>query len=185
VTGIPLGFPLRHAIPVPRPRAVETPAVDPRRHFSAETLARFEAQAARYPQRRAALIPMLHFAQEEKGWLSPETIEAVAAVLELEPIIVHEVATFYPMFHRAPVGRHVAWVCRNISCDLRGAREVVDTIRRRCGIAPGETTADGRLTLKLAECLGGCSWAPVMEVDGVYHESLDPAKVESILDGLR
>ncbi len=177
-------------LPLPRPAAPKNAASpaetapDPRTYFSAETLARFDAQVAQVPEARAALIPILHHAQAEKGWLARETILAVAAYLKLPAIRVWETATFYPMFHRAPVGRHVAWVCRNISCDLRGATEIVGAFRRKCGIEPGETTSDGRLTLLLAECLGGCTAAPMMDLDGEYHENLTPESVERILDGL-
>src|SRR5262249_14073339 len=156
-------------------------AADPRKHFRAETVARFDAWVKQYPQSRAALIPILHVAQEEKNWLSSETLAAVGAYLQLPAIVVYEVASFYPVFHLKPVGRHVAWVCRNISCDLRGAPEIVETFRAKCGIGPGETTTDGRLTLKLAECLGACTAAPMMDLDGVYHENLDRTKIESIL----
>jgi len=171
-------------LPLPKPRAAES-AVEPRTHFSAATIAKFDALVKQYPESRAALIPMLHLAQDEKGWLSKDTLAAVGAYLKLPVIRVYEVASFYPMFHLEPVGRHVAWVCRNIACDLRGATQIVETFRRACGIGPGETTPDGKLTLKLAECLGACTAAPMMDVDGEYHENLDPKRVEQILRELR
>lgn len=166
----------------PRPHPPQLP--DPKAHFAPATLARFADLVKPYPDSRAALIPMLHAAQEEKGWLSNETLAAVAAYLKLPPIRVYEVASFYPMFHLRPVGKHVAWVCRNIACDLRGARALVDVFHRKCGIRPGETTQDGLLTLQVAECLGACTAAPMMDLDGVYHENLDPKRVEALLDRL-
>ncbi|HKE01712.1 MAG TPA: NAD(P)H-dependent oxidoreductase subunit E [Planctomycetota bacterium] len=172
-------------IPMPKKAAAPPAAPDPRRHFGAETIARFESWKRQYPDERAALIPILHAAQDEKGWLSRETLEAVAAYLKLPFIRVYEVASFYPMFHLRAVGRHVAWVCRNISCDLRGASAIVETFRRKCGIGPDETTPDGKLTLKLAECLGGCASAPVVDLDGVYRENLDVAQVEKLIAELK
>jgi len=173
-------------LPLRKPSAAQPAAAsDPRTYFSAATLAKFDAQVAQYPDPKAALIPILHYAQEEKGWISRETCEVIATYLKMPAIRVWEVMTFYPMFHQEPVGRHVAWVCRNISCDLRGADEIVATFHKKCGIEPGETTSDGKLTLKLAECLGGCAAAPMMDVDGVYHENLTPESVERLLDGLK
>ncbi|MBI3820500.1 MAG: NADH-quinone oxidoreductase subunit NuoE [Planctomycetes bacterium] len=172
-------------LPIPKPAAAAPNVKDPRACFSKETIARFDAQVKQYPTTRSALIPILHYAQEEKGWISRETIEMVAVYLKLAPIQVWEVATFYPMFHLQPVGRHVAWVCRNISCDLRGCNEIIDAFHKKCGVAPGQTTADGKLTLRLAECLGGCAQAPVMDIDGTYYENLTPEQVGSILDRLK
>jgi NADH-quinone oxidoreductase subunit E len=172
-------------LPMPKKAPASPPPPDPKRHFRAETVARFDAWTAQYPDPRAALIPILHAAQDEKGWLARDTLEAVAAYVKLPFIRVYEVASFYPMFHLAPVGKHVAWVCRNISCDLRGASQIVEAFRRKCGIGPDQTTPDGKLTLKLAECLGGCASAPVVDLDGTYHENLDVAQVEKLIAGLR
>jgi NADH-quinone oxidoreductase subunit E len=178
-------------LPIPKKAAPPAAKKDPRAYFTKETIAKFEALVKQYPRQsaesmpRAALIPILHHAQDEKGWLSIETIEHVAAYLGLAPIQVWETASFYPMFHRKPVGRNVVWVCRNIACDLRGAPDVIAKIRERFGIGPEETTEDGRVTLKLAECLGGCTAAPVMEIGGQYHENLTPAKATGIIDSLK
>lgn len=172
-------------LPLPRKSTAPAAAADAHTYFSKATVAKFEAQVKQYPTTRSALIPILHYAQEEKGWISRETIEVVARYLKLAPIQVFEVASFYPMFHLKPVGRHVVWVCRNISCDLRGAQEIIHTIEKKCGIHPDETTPDGKLTLKLAECLGGCAQAPVMDLDGQYHEFLTPAQVETLIDQLK
>lgn len=176
---------MSRGIPKPKPAPPPPPARDPRAYFSKETLARFESQVRQYPEKRAALVPILQYAQEEKGWLSRETLDQVAAFLSLPPIQVYEVASFYPMFFLEPKGRHVVWICRNIACDLRGAPELVKIAKERCGIGPDATTPDGRLTLKLAECLGGCTAAPVVDVDGTYHERLTAEAFGTLLEKLR
>lgn len=141
-----------------------------------------EELTTHYPQRRAALIPALHRCQEELGgWLSPEILEEVAEFFDLEPVEVYGVASFYPMFHLKPVGKHVVGVCRNISCDLRGANEIVDTVCRVTGAQVGGTSPDGKFTVEVLECQGACTNAPMMDLDGTYHENLDPEKVERIL----
>ncbi len=141
-----------------------------------------EELTSHYPQRRAALIPALHRCQEELGgWLSPEILEEVAEFFDLEPVEVYGVASFYPMFHLKPVGKHVVGVCRNISCDLRGADEIIETVCRVTGAQVGSTSADGKFTVEVLECQGACTKAPMMDLDGTYHENLDPEKVERIL----
>jgi NADH-quinone oxidoreductase subunit E len=145
----------------------------------------FETLAQKYPERRAALIPALHRCQEELGgWLSPETMEGVAAVFGLEPVEVFGVASFYPMFHLRPVGRHVVSVCHNISCDLRGAQEILARVCAITGAPVHGTSKDGRFTVKTVECQGACANAPMLDLDGTYHEDLDEAQVEKILGGL-
>lgn len=144
-----------------------------------------EELTTHYPQRRAALIPALHRCQEEMGgWLSPETLEDVAEFFDLEPVEVYGVASFYPMFHLKPVGRHVVGVCRNISCDLRGAPEIIEAVCRITGAQVGGTSADGNFTVEVLECQGACTNAPMMVVDGTYHENLDPQAVERILGAI-
>ena len=167
-----------------------------------------ETLATKYPERRAALIPALHRCQEENaGWLSPQVIEDVAAFIGLEPVEVFGVASFYPMFHLHPVGRHVVSVCHNISCDLRGADEILAQV---CGIARvpfaaehgdkaraapnggahgdvrhgGATSDDGKFTVKTVECQGACANAPMFDLDGEYFEDLDARKVADILERL-
>jgi NADH-quinone oxidoreductase subunit E len=139
-----------------------------------------------YPQKRAGLIPALHRVQAERGWLSPESLEELAAFFELEPVEVYGVASFYPMFHLAPVGRHVISVCHNISCALRGAERILAHVCERTGARPGRrgTSPDGRFTVLRVECQGACANAPMLEVGGEYHEDLDLAKVDQVLDGL-
>ena len=157
--------------------------------LNAETLQAIEHWVAKFPenQKRSALIQSLMAAQHQnEGWLSREIIEAVADHLELPRVWAHEVASFYSMFDLKPVGRHKVNICTNISCWLNGAEDVVAHAERKLGIKMGETTADGRVTLvREEECLAACCGAPMMVVDGHYHEHLDAGKVDSILDGLK
>jgi NADH-quinone oxidoreductase subunit E len=143
---------------------------------------------AKFPpdRKRSAVISALHAAQHEnKGFLTTDIMDAVAAYLGLAPIQVYEVATFYSMFEVKPVGRHHISVCTNISCMLRGSQEVVDHVERKLKIKTGESTPDGRIFLKREEeCLAACTGAPMMMVDHVFHENLTPESIEKILDEL-
>jgi NADH-quinone oxidoreductase subunit E len=140
----------------------------------------------KYPEKRAALIPALHRCQETLGgWISPETMEALATYFDLEPVEVYGVASFYPMFRLRPGGKHVVSVCHNISCDLRGARSVLAQVCRITGASVHGTSADGKFTVDTVECQGACANAPMLDLDGVYYEDLDAAKVEKILGGLK
>jgi NADH-quinone oxidoreductase subunit E len=149
-----------------------------------ETLiAEFEELVTKYQERRAGLIPALHRCQEELGgWISPEIVEAVAEFFELEPVEVWGVVSFYPMFHTEPVGEHVIGICRNISCDLRGSDEIIEHVCKKTGAKVGGTSPDGKYTVELLECQGACANAPMFDLDGVYHEDLDLAKVDEILE---
>ena len=153
--------------------------------ISAATRARIEAEMARYPRKRGALLSALHLVQEELGHVAPETAAEVASLFELHPVEVMEVVSFYNMFHDRPQGRHQVRVCTNLPCSLRGARDLLRELERHLGVEAGETSADGRITLGHEECLGACAWAPMMRVDDVYHEDLDAAKAKQILDALR
>jgi NADH-quinone oxidoreductase subunit E len=137
-------------------------------------------------RKRSAVIAALHAAQHENhGFLTAPLMDAIAAYLELPPIHVYEVATFYSMFETHPVGRHHVSVCTNISCMLRGAEDLVAHVERKLGIKTGESTPDGRIFLKREEeCLAACTGAPMLMVDHVYHEHLTPEKVDAILDEL-
>lgn len=153
--------------------------------FSSESLAVIEKIIARYPEgkHKSALIPVLHIAQAEfDGWLSPETMNAVAAILKLQPVEVYEVASFYTMFNLKPVGKCLIEVCRTSSCWLRGANEIVEHIEKKLNIKDGETTADGMFTLKTVECLGSCGTAPMMMIGAQFHENLSYEKVDTILE---
>ena len=146
----------------------------------------FTELCTHYPERRAALIPALHRCQEELGgWLSPETLEAVAGFFELEPVEVFGVASFYPMFHLRPRGKHLVSVCHNISCDLRGAQDILDEACKASGCTPGGTSDDGRFTVVRVECQGACTSAPMLALDGVYHEGITREDVHRILGGVQ
>ncbi len=156
--------------------------------FSDTRLAEIRQIIDRYPEgkQKSALIPVLHLAQEDfGGWLSPETLDYVASLLQLEPIEVYEVATFYSMFNTQPVGRHVFEVCQTGPCMLRGSDDIIAYIRGKLGIGAGETTADGLFTLKTVECLGACGYAPMMQLGKHYREHLTPEKVDAIIEECR
>ncbi|MDR1075804.1 MAG: NADH-quinone oxidoreductase subunit NuoE [Xanthomonadaceae bacterium] len=161
---------------------------DPMVVLSDETRARIDHWLTKFPadRRRSAVIQGLHAAQEQNGgWLTDELIAAVANYLELPPVWAYEVATFYTMFETTPVGRHNVAICTNISCWLNGAEDLVKHAERKLGCKLGETTADGRVYLKREEeCVAGCSCAPVVMVNGRYHERMTPEKVDELLDGL-
>jgi NADH-quinone oxidoreductase subunit E len=141
--------------------------------------------AARYPQRRSAVMPALRLAQERHGWLSPEAFREVADALDLTPAYCKAVASFYDMYHLEPVGRHMVEVCTNVSCALVGAQQVLDAFEEELGIHPGETTEDGEVTLRTIECAGGCGWGTVVAVDHRYREPVRPEDVTGIVEELR
>jgi NADH-quinone oxidoreductase E subunit len=146
----------------------------------------FDALVKKYPEKRAALIPALHRCQEELGgWLRPETLEDLAAWFGLEPVEVYGVASFYPMFRLKPTGKHVVSVCHNISCELRGATQLMEHVCKVTGARPYGTSADGKFTVWPVECQGACANAPMFDLDGVYHEDLTPEKATQILGGVR
>ena len=148
--------------------------------------AEFDELVTHYPQRQAALIPALHRCQEELGgWLTPDVLEACAEYFRITPVEVFGVASFYPMFKLRPVGKHLVSVCHNISCDLRGAEEILATACKTAGAKPGHVSADGRFTVERVECQGACSAAPMLDLDGKFHENLTPAKVEALLGSVR
>jgi len=135
----------------------------------------------RYPQARSALLPALDIAQREAGYLSPQVLREVAVLMDLPPVEVASVASFYTMLYRRPVGKHVIQVCTNISCSLMGAEHIVNVLRKKLGIEVGETTPDGRFTLLTVECLGSCGTAPMMQVDDTYYENLTEERLDAIL----
>jgi NADH-quinone oxidoreductase E subunit len=141
---------------------------------------------ARFPDSRSATIPALRLVQEENGgWLTDESFEQVASALGLTPAYCQAVASFYDMFHMAPVGRHSVEVCTNLSCALSGAQQVVDAFESELGVAPGETTEDGEVTFRAVECLGGCGYATVVAVDHRYRHHVKPEDVPEIVRELR
>ena len=135
----------------------------------------------RYPTKMAACIPLLHLCQEQAGHISEEVILFVANRLDLPPSHVKGVATFYTLFNTEPVGQHQVWVCRTLPCALRGSGEVIKHCEKRLGIHVGQTTKDGKVTLRTAECLASCGTAPMMQVDKEYFENLTPERVDEIL----
>jgi NADH-quinone oxidoreductase subunit E len=140
----------------------------------------------KYPpeQKQAAIMATLSIAQREMGHLSKEVMDWVAGFLNVLPIRVREVVTFYSMYDVKPVGRHKVCVCSNVSCMLRGSDEVIQHIENRLGIKVGETTTDGEITLNEVECLGACSGAPMMQIGDMYHENLTAERIDAILDHL-
>src|SRR5882724_2701868 len=153
--------------------------------FSAEQLAEVRRLQGLYPDPRAALLPVLHMAQDIFGHVSLEAEEYVATLFNLSPAHVHEVVTFYTLYFQQPKGRHVVAVCHNLSCYLAGSREILAHVKQRLGIGVGETTDDGRVTLQSVECLCACEAAPMMQVDDRYELNLTPEKVDRILGELR
>lgn len=135
--------------------------------------------------RHSALIPILHEVQSEHGWVSNESMKEVAALLGIPPASVQNVATFYTMFFTKPVGKHVLWLCRTLSCALRGAEQVEHYLSEKLQIRTGETTTDGNFTLLEAECLASCGTAPVMLIDDELHENLTKKKIDEIVEKLR
>jgi NADH-quinone oxidoreductase subunit E len=153
--------------------------------FNNETLAMVQSIIKRYPEgkQKSALLPLLHLAQAEfDGWLSVPAMDYVASLLSIKPIEVYEVASFYSMFNLKPVGKCLIEVCRTSSCWLRGANEIVEHIVNRLGIKDGETTADGKFTLKTVECLGSCGTAPMLQIGEQYYEDLTFDKVDSLIN---
>jgi NADH-quinone oxidoreductase subunit E len=140
---------------------------------------------SRYPNKMAACIPVLHLCQNANdNWVSPDVIQFVSERLDLSSAHVKGVVTFYTLFNQEPPGKHQVWVCRTLSCALRGSEEILSHCEKRLGIHVGQTTADGKVTLRTAECLASCGTAPMMQVDKTYYENLTPEKVDEILAGL-
>ena len=156
--------------------------------FSEQKIKEVEQIIRRYPEgkQKSAEIPVLHLAQEEfGGWLSAETMDYVASVLNLQPIEVYEVATFYSMYNLKPVGRYLFEVCQTGPCMLNGSDNIIKYIFEKLGIKPGETTSDGMFTLKTVECLGACGYAPMMQLGKNYREHLTKEKVDAIIEECR
>lgn len=156
--------------------------------FSEEKLNQVKELITHYPEgkQKGALIPLLHMAQDEfGGWLDAPVMDYVAELLSIQPIEVYEVATFYTMFNMKPVGKYVFEVCRTGPCMLNGSDDIIDYIKEKLNIREGETTEDGMFTLKPAECLGACGYAPMMQLGKFYKEHLTKEKVDQIIDECR
>ncbi|GAB3910757.1 NAD(P)H-dependent oxidoreductase subunit E [Larkinella knui] len=154
--------------------------------FTPERLTIAQEMIARYPQGRqkSALLPLLHLAQEQWGWLSPEVMDYIGRMLDIQAIEVYEVATFYTMFHLNPVGKHVIEYCRTGPCCLMGGEEVYDYLKQKLGVKAGETTADQKFTLKEVECLAACGMGPVFQIREQYYMHLTKERVDEIIEEL-
>jgi len=153
--------------------------------FSEKAKKKIEEIVARYPEKEAALLPVLHVTQQEFGFISAVQEEMVARILGVKPIKVRELVTFYTMFFRKSLGKYHIQVCTNLSCSLLGADNFVDYLVEKLRIEPGETTPDKKFTLSKVECLGACERAPCMMINFNYYGEMDPKKVDEILDGLK
>ncbi|MEI7583384.1 NAD(P)H-dependent oxidoreductase subunit E [Runella sp.] len=154
--------------------------------FTPERLANAQEIIARYPEgkQKSALLPLLHLAQEQYGWVSSDVMDYVAGLLDILPIEVYEVASFYTMFHLDPVGKHVIEYCRTGPCCLMGGEDVYGHLKQKLGIDAGETTPDGKFTLKEVECLAACGWGPVFQIREKYYMNLTNEKVDEIIEEL-
>jgi NADH-quinone oxidoreductase subunit E len=156
--------------------------------LSADALKRIDREIAKYPpgRQQSAVMSALAIAQDEKGWLAPETMNFVAEYLGMPPVAVYEVATFYAMYQLSPEGRHKVTLCTNLPCALQGATAAAAHLRKTLGIGFGETTADGAVTLREGECMGACGDAPVLLVDNKRMESwMTPEKLDALIAELR
>ena len=155
--------------------------------LSKESLDQVKREVAKYPPERksSAVMAALRIAQEEHGWLSVPLMDYIAELLGMRPIQVYEVATFYSMYDLKPVGRHKICICTNISCMLCGSDVIVKHLEKRLGVKLGETTPDGKVTIKEVECLAACGGAPMFQIGKTYYENLTPEKVDRILEGLK
>jgi NADH-quinone oxidoreductase subunit E len=153
--------------------------------FSQEKLDKVHELISHYPngKQKSALLPILHLAQQEfGGWLDVNTMDYVASLLQIQPIEVYEVATFYSMYNLKPVGKYIFEVCQTGPCMLNGSDNIISYIREKLGIGPGETTNDGLFTLKVVECLGACGYAPMMQFGKTYREHLTKEKIDNIIE---
>ena len=153
--------------------------------FTSENKKEFEELLSHYPNKRAAMLPTLWLAQKQFGWISQKVMEYVASLLDVAPMKVYEVVTFYTMFNQKEVGKYHIQLCRTLSCELCGKGEILSHLKKKLGIGIGETTSDGKFTLTEVECLGSCGTAPMMQLNEDYYENLTPGKVDEILGALK
>ncbi len=153
--------------------------------FSPQTKKKIDELLVHYPRKEAALLPVLHLVQQEFGAITREEEQLVAALLNIKPIRVREVVTFYTMLRQERQGRYLLQVCSNLTCTLAGSERLIDYLKRRLGVGVGETTPDNRFTLSTVECLGACDQAPCMMVNLDYHTGLTQEKIEKILESLK
>ena len=150
-----------------------------------ETFAKIDEVITHYPVKRSATLPLLHLIQEDAGWISTEAIEWVAQKLELQPINVYEIVTFYPMFRQQPIGRRHIKVCRTLSCALTGGYQVCAEFQKQFGCRTGEVSADGEVTIDFVECLASCGTGPVVMIDDDLHEKVDGAKAQQLSEKIK
>jgi NADH-quinone oxidoreductase subunit E len=164
-------------------QAVNAPELPSMRHLQPE----FEAMKARYPAgfESSLTLPCLRRIQEVRGFVADQDIDWLVEYLGVPRIQIEEVLSYYTQFRRAPIGRWHVQTCRNVSCSMRGAERLIDYLSRKLGVKVGETTADGRFTLSVVECLGSCGTAPVVMVNDAYHENMDAAKLDALLGELK
>ncbi len=155
--------------------------------FSSQLEAKFEKLLNSYPpgRKRSALVPMLLFAQDEIGSVTPDVIEEIARRLEIQPLQVEEVLSYYSMLHRKPLGKHHVQICTNISCLLTGGEELWQHACKKLGIGHKEVTPDGQISLEEVECIGACSWAPALQVNYDFYHKITPRTLDQILDNLK
>ncbi len=153
--------------------------------FSEEALKEYQDLLKRYPERRAALLPTLHLAQREFGWISHEVMEYLSQLMEIPVTEILDTVSFYTMFKTKPSGKYHIQVCSTLSCALRGSREIFEYLTKKLGIQEGEVTPDGKFSLVKVECLGSCGTAPVVQINDDYYEGMTPEKLDNILENLK
>jgi NADH-quinone oxidoreductase subunit E len=154
-------------------------------NLSPETLQKIEQVIPHYPVKRSAVLPLLHFVQEERGFISDEAIEWIAAKLEIQPVNVYELVTFYPMLRRKPIGRRHIRVCRTLSCALMGGYRTCAEFQRQFNTGLGGISPDGEVTVEFVECLASCGTAPVVMIDDELHEKVDAARARALAQEIR
>src|SRR6185295_8748356 len=152
--------------------------------FSSEVEAEIDWHLAKYPVMRSAILPLMFIVQRERGYLDPPGVAYLAKRLALRITDIWEVATFYSMLHTEPIGKYHVQICKTLSCKIMGEPKITEYICKKLGIRPGETTADGRFTISLVECLGSCGTAPMLQLGFDYHENLTPEKIDKLFDAL-
>lgn len=153
--------------------------------FSEEALKEYQDLLTRYPERRAALLPALHLAQREFGWISREVMEYLSQLMEIPVTEILDTVSFYTMFKTYPSGKYHIQVCSTLSCALRGSREIFEHLTKKLGIKEGDVTPDGKFSLMKVECLGSCGTAPVVQINDDYYEGMTPEKLDNILENLK
>ncbi len=154
-------------------------------NLSEATLEKIREVIPHYPEKRSAALPLLHLVQEDQGYITEEAIEWIAGQLDLEPINILELVTFYPMFRQKPPGRRHIRVCRTLSCALAGSHKVCDSLKKEFDCGVGETSPDGAASIEFVECLAACGTAPVLMVDDELHENVDEARTREIIQKIR